>query len=143
MPLIIDGDFKLGKELMKEDRKRRMNAIRKLERQHAKLNVTPPVSELNQLEALRKKIPFCSVTETLPAKLDNGLIINAKLLQAFMKKLRGFQYKFTITDDSLILHYGKRHGTWTGKLELCDISTHFKGFTDIPKLEISTEFCDE
>lgn len=134
MDVSIVGDFKKGKELMKAKRAESMKQIRKLERKHEKLNL-PPAKEVKELEALQKTIPFYSVSVTTPAKYEN-VIINGKLVLNFIKKLKGFHYDITTTDDSLKLSYGRKLGEWTGELELFDLSSYFEGFTDIPKLEV-------
>lgn len=136
MELSIVGEFTEGKELMKVRRQNLMSEINKLEREHKKLKALPPTNELNRLESLRKKIPFYSISKTLPVRHNTGIIINGKILLAFMKKLKGFQYGLENTDRSLKLLYGRKFGEWTGELELFDISHHYEGFTDIPELEV-------
>src|SRR5699024_6097717 len=90
MPLTLVGDFKVGRELMKEDRKRRMGRIRNLERKHDRLiekgGSGLPASELRELNYLSKTITFCSASSMLPAKID-GIILNVMILQSFMGKL--------------------------------------------------------
>lgn len=135
MEIVIDGEFSKGKELMKKRRRSCMAEINKLEKKLEKLKVAPN-RELNQLESLRKMLLIYSISKTVPVKHNTGIIVNGKLLQAFMKKLKGFQYTISSNEQSLKLQYGRRYGEWTGELELFDISSYFEGFTDIPKLEV-------
>lgn len=147
MPLSLVGDFKVGREFMKEDRRRRMNRIRSLERKHDRSIENGgsglPASELKELNQLYRSIPFCSVSTMLPASIE-GIIINVKLLQSFMRKL-GSRYVCSIKVDErkLILTYKDKFKGNKGILELLDISQHFQGFTDIPKLEIVEDIYHE
>lgn len=139
MPLTLIGDFEVGRELMKADRKRRMSRIRSLEGKHDRMldrNTPPPRAMSNEIDQLRSLIPYCSVSSMLPAKID-GIIINAKLLQAFMRKLkRDYRLSVTVDEHKLTLEYRNRFNKGNkGVLVLKDISKHFKNFTDIPTLE--------
>jgi|SRR5699024_5609644 len=131
--ITITGDFKKGKEQMKEKRKENMKQLNKLRKKLEK-EALQSVSEEEQLEYLENSIPVYSVSLTLPAEIE-GLIINGKLLQSFLKKLKGFQLELTVQEESVLLQYGEKQGEWTGEMELFDISSFFEGFTDIPKIE--------
>lgn len=67
-----------------------------------------------------------------PARVGN-IIINNKIYEQFMKKLKGLHYETSVTDNRLIIEYGKKPGNWTGKLELYDLSHHFEGYGEITK----------
>ncbi len=67
-----------------------------------------------------------------PARVEN-IIINNKLYEQFLRKLKGLHYEITVTNDRLIIEYGKSPGNWTGKLELFDLSSHFNGYGEITK----------
>src|SRR5690625_6366705 len=88
------------------------------------------VSDKEQLEYLGNSIPVYSVSITLPAEIE-GLIINGKLLQTFLKKLKGFRKELIVQEESVLLKYGEKQGAWTGEMELYDISSFFEGFSDI------------
>lgn len=143
MSISIEGDFAIGRELMKQNRKNRSKEITRLSKEHDKMyenNTGSPVSTSNKIERLEKSIQFCSVSLTLPAEID-GIIINAKLLQAFMKNLnKDYRTSFTVDEYKLQLDYWNRfkHSD-RGNLTLFDISDHFKGYTDIPKLVINND----
>lgn len=142
MPLTLEGDFKIGRELMKEDRKRHMSRIRSLEKKHDRsvknggMGLT--ASEHKELNQLYKLVRYRSVSSLLPAKID-GITINVKLLQSFMRKLgSSFICSISVVDNKLILEYRKNtNQSNKGVLELVDISQHFKNFTDVPTLKIA------
>jgi len=131
--ITITGDFKKGKEQMKEKRKENMKQLNKLRKKLEK-EALVRVSDKEQLEYLGNSIPVYSVSITLPAEIE-GLIINGKLLQTFLKKLKGFRKELIVQEESVLLKYGEKQGAWTGEMELYDISSFFEGFTDIPKIE--------
>lgn len=141
MNITFNGDFTDGRELMKVKRQQLINEIKRLEKEHKKLEAYPPQSELNHLESIRSKLPFYSISKTVPVEFKD-IIINGKLLKAFIKKLKGFQYQITTNEHRLKLEYGRKHGNWIGELELFNLSSYFKGFTDIPKMEVSYDFLD-
>lgn len=144
MPITLVGDFKVGRELMKADRKRRMSRIRNLERKHdrsvLKGGMGLTASEHKELKQLNGMIPFCSVSTMLPGRIEN-IVINVKLLQAFMRKL-GSRFICTVKVDEhkLTLEYRNRTDRGSkGELELFDLSHRFEAFTDIPKIEIAED----
>lgn len=67
-----------------------------------------------------------------PAKAGN-IIINNKIYEQFIKKLKGFEVDISIEEDKLVLQYGKIQGEWTGVLELYDLSSHFNEYGEVTK----------
>ncbi|KEF40443.1 hypothetical protein M670_00469 [Schinkia azotoformans MEV2011] len=68
-----------------------------------------------------------------------GLIINYKLYESFMKKLKGFETKITEDQGPLFVEYrefGKRR---KGVLALEDLSRHFVDFKSVPTLVLADE----
>lgn len=104
-------------ELKKERRKLKGNEKQKLDK---------PIEKLEVL-----------VRQFMKSKMEPGragnIIINNKLYERFIKKLNGYEVQLNITDESLILQYGKVYGDWTGSLELYDISYHFEGHGEVRK----------
>lgn len=60
-----------------------------------------------------------------------SIVINYRLYERFMKKLKGFQVTEQVSDEKLIVKY--RKGSNNGTLELMDISKHFEGGSEFPK----------
>lgn len=96
----------------------------------AKLN--GPISDLDLLISRFMK------SKMEPRRVRN-IIINYKLLDRFLKKLKGFKTKSTITDNMFLLQYGKDPNNYTGKLELIDLSEYFEGYGEVPEVEILNE----
>ncbi len=97
-----------------------------------KHNMQEPIQKL---EALIRRFRKSNME---PRQVGN-IVINFKLYTRSIKKLKGFETKLTITDEMVLLQYGKNFNNYTGKLELYDLSKHFEGYGDIPKAEILNE----
>lgn len=76
-----------------------------------------------------------SHSKTLPVKVGH-VVINYKLYQSFLKKLKGYEIELLIKGDYLELHYCKPFSKSKGTLILDDISQYFKGFKHIPIAEL-------
>lgn len=61
------------------------------------------------------------------------IIINNKIYEQFIKKLKGFEVEIAIEEEKLVLQYGKVYGKWTGRLELYDLTSHFEGHGEVAK----------
>ncbi|MBN6205561.1 hypothetical protein JYK21_03775 [Ralstonia pickettii] len=130
MKLTVVGDFKAGKELMKLYRAEAVKEINKIERKRQYSS-----NDISRLYKLEKQRLFYSVSKTLPARVE-GIVINVKLLQSFIRKLGSkYDYSIKVEDKNLILNYKSRSGKGQGSFTLYDISEAFKNFTNIPKLE--------
>lgn len=120
----IIGDVKPIKEAMKQ----RRGEMQKLERRNKN------VYESSRYRVLIRQY---SVSLTLPVKTPEGIIINGKVLQQFLKKLKKMYYEIHSSTKSLVVYYGNSPSDWSGKLHLYDISEYFKGFENIPELAVS------
>lgn len=69
--------------------------------------------------------------KSLPVKVGD-IIIDYKLYQSFLKKLRGFQSKLTLSDSALFFEYWKFGSKNKGRLVLEDLSSYYDGFKHIP-----------
>lgn len=135
MPVKVIGDFEIGREQMKLQRRESMKEITRLERKIE--NQTLTSSDRNRLNRLDSELKFCSVSVILPAEIE-GIMVNVKTLQAFVKKLqRDHVLTFSVDEQKLTLVYQDRYKKRNkGKLILLDISKHFKNYVDVPKLVI-------
>ncbi len=80
-----------------------------------------------EVEYLRK---LYSV-KTLPVRVE-GIVINFSLYQSFLRKLKGFETKISISHNSLRLEYRKFGTPNKGVVIFEDLSNFFKGFMHIP-----------
>lgn len=140
MKIIILGDFKEGRELMKQYRAEHIMRISELKKTEQNTSKGDKMRELESaIKFLNESIPIFSVSRTIPAE-HKGIVFNGKILQAFVKKLKGFHYQITTDETGLNLEYGRKHGEWTGELQLLNLSDYFKDFTDIPRMVIDYDF---
>jgi len=79
-----------------------------------------------------------SPSKTMPAKIGS-LVINYKLYESFMKKIKGFQTKTMLGKNCLKVEYWKLGNRSKGVLELQDISYYFESFKHIPNAEIELD----
>lgn len=86
----------------------------------------------NSISDLEQYIRRFMKSNMVPAKVG-GIIINKKLYDQFTKKLKGLHTEVEITEESLIVYYGKSLKSWDGQLELHDLSPHFEGHGEITK----------
>lgn len=137
MEISINGDFTQGRKQMTEIRKSKVQERNKLERERKKKQKENQYtgSLENRIKKLDHEINMYSVSKMMPTRHNNRIVINGKLLQDFIKKLKGFHYTIEDKEQSLKLKYGREYGKWTGELELFDLSNYFAGFTDMPELE--------
>ncbi|MFA1819024.1 hypothetical protein ACDX78_02270 [Virgibacillus oceani] len=145
MEIKIVGSTTKVKEKMKKERQERKSEIAALERKKKKAKgilIPPDQERLNHLE---RTLHIFSVSSTLPADFD-GLIINGKLLQAYLKKLKGCDFKIEKSHEttlpSIKLWYGKERPYLNGLLELYPLNHYFEDYEGIPKLEIHYDFLD-
>lgn len=126
----VKGNFAQGREMMKTKRAKAQKEIKRLEK---KMSLTKEEDEL--LQGHRDEIPVYSLSRNLPARYEN-LIINSKVLVSFMKKLKNMKTEIRTEEGMLTVSYKNQDGSQTGLLELYDQSPYFKGFNDIPEMEI-------
>ncbi|WP_370222037.1 hypothetical protein [Cytobacillus sp.] len=68
--------------------------------------------------------------KTFPVRVGS-IVIDYKIFQSMIKKLKGYETELTLTDYSLRLRYWKTGNK--GILELLDIQSYFEGFQHIPR----------
>ncbi|GGP07316.1 hypothetical protein [Oceanobacillus neutriphilus] len=88
----------------------------------------------NRVKKLTDLINRFKPSNTEPRYVD-GLLINYKLYQRYIKKLKGFSIRHEILPDKLLIYY--HDGSTRGKLELFDLSGPLEGLSDFPKGELS------
>ncbi|MGM0776946.1 MAG: hypothetical protein ACQEXE_10280 [Bacillota bacterium] len=69
-------------------------------------------------------------SKTFPVRVGS-IVIDYKIFQSMMKKLKGFETELILTDYSLRLRYRKTGNK--GIMELLDIQSYFEGFQHIPR----------
>lgn len=67
-----------------------------------------------------------------PVKVE-GIVINRKIYEPFMKKIKGLHVEKKFEDNSLVVYYGKSSVELTGKLVLQDLTPHFEPFGQVKK----------
>lgn len=125
------GSFTQGRNLMKSKRAAAQKGITQLHRKERK-NGYLTAEDKEELEALKKSVPVYSLSRNLPARYG-GIVINSKLLKAFLKKLNGLNYVAMPIEDKIVISYENEKQS-KGKLELYDQSKYFEEFNDIPTL---------
>lgn len=76
----------------------------------------------NKINELEQFIKTFSKSNMQPVKIE-GIVINFKLYERFMKKLKSFHIEQELKDNKLFVHYN--NGSSKGTLTLEDISEHF------------------
>lgn len=135
MEVKFKGSVTKVKEQMKKDRRGMKAEIERLEKEKKKNKGILPVKDKKRLNHLERTLHIFSVSSTLPADFE-GLVINGKLLQDYLKKLKGWSFKLEKTDESIKLWYGRERPYLNGLLELYPLNHYFEDYEDIPKLEI-------
>ncbi|MEK3887475.1 hypothetical protein [Bacillus sp. FSL K6-3431] len=130
---IIEGDFEKLKDEMKSASKSYAKKASTIKAAHKRVHDRPVAVNkmLDRLEDIQKMF---KVSRVLPVKIE-GVIINFKAYQSFVKKLRKLDAKVSFRDGVLCLEYqtGPKTG---GCLEFEDLTIHFQGFQHIPVAEI-------
>lgn len=113
-----------------KDKRAKLSEMKKERRQ------TKDVDKLNKLDrsidVLEAHIRKFMKSRMEPARVGN-IVINNKVYEPFMKKLKNLYYRTTVTDEKLIVEYGTTPVKWTGLLELYDLSHYFEGYGAIKK----------
>lgn len=97
-----------------------------------KVKVLPKEAEA-KIEGLEHRKDMYSVSKILPVCID-GLIINFKLYETFMEKIKDFQIDIKVTNEHVQIDYQK--GKAQGTLVLEDMSPYFNGFVHVPVGEV-------
>ncbi|MFP7480219.1 hypothetical protein [Terribacillus saccharophilus] len=79
------------------------------------------------------------ISKTIPARLENGIVINFLKYQQLTKKLKNFQVEMKLHHNKLVILYSQK-GT-RGCFELYDMQHHYKGFIGIPNAVKERETC--
>lgn len=117
-----------------KDKREKLSKLRKERRKLKKdSDYSNKLNDLDKsIEDLNSYIRRFMKSKMEPAVVGD-IVINNKIYDQFLKKLKGLHYEITVTNDRLIIEYGKKPGIWTGKLELFDLSHHFEGYGKVTK----------
>ncbi|PTY76237.1 hypothetical protein B5V89_18675 [Heyndrickxia sporothermodurans] len=131
MITVVSGDLEKAKAEMKQKAQGYKNAEKALRKLHKKDKLIPAhvQTKLDNLVRLQK---IYSASWVVPVKVG-GIIINYKVLQAYLKKLKKFNLKIAVSDDRLTLTYKQDQ---KGYIELYDMSKYFHDFKHIPSAVI-------
>lgn len=117
-------------EMMKAELKSigvRINILKKQHRELEKEN-KPRYQVTEKIERLEKQKKFYQASKSEPVRFKNGVVINAKLVKEYLKKLpRSATVAFNIGAHSLTVvweshHYGK------GSFVFLDLADWYEGF---------------
>lgn len=103
--------------------KKELKQLKKGESNYSSINKVQ--NEINELEQFIKKF---SKSNMQPVKVE-GIVINFKLYERFMKKLKTFHVEQELKDDKLFVYYS--NDSSKGTLILEDISEHFPNTSKI------------
>jgi hypothetical protein len=108
------------------DLKKRQKAAKKAGKPDFKLN--------DQIENRENQKKFYMATKTEPVRFENGLVVNAKLVKEYLKKVpKKAVVSAELNVDMLTIRFNVFAGSM-GRLNLKDLSSRYKGF-DLPKGE--------
>jgi hypothetical protein len=79
------------------------------------------------------------ISKTIPAKLENGIVINFLKFQQLMKKLKKFDVDMKLHHNRLVVLYS--HQGTRGCFEFHDMQHYYKGFIGIPAAVEEREAC--
>lgn len=130
---IVEGSLDDSKEQMKKTISLVKGEVSKLKR-----SARPSNRCKSQKETIAKHeafVHFFRVSQMQPVYIEN-ICINYLLYTRFLKKLKDYQIKETIQDNSLVVSY--RKGTSSGKLVLHDITDKLDGLKFFPRAEIES-----
>lgn len=90
----------------------------------------------SKLDKLQTTISQFDTKKVKPRKLSNGSVVNVFILDAFLKKLKQFEYELVETSDELELRYWpKKQPKFKGKMIFYALDCY--SCFEIPLLEIS------
>ncbi|WP_422122905.1 hypothetical protein DHX103_14330 [Planococcus sp. X10-3] len=123
-------------ELMKKELKSIGTRITVLKKQHRELEKDnkPRFALTEKIERLEKQKGFYQVSKTDPVRFDNEVVVNAKLIKAYVKKLpRSATVTYSLNSDSLTVKWDTfREGR--GAFVFMDLSDWYEGFA-LPSAE--------
>ncbi|MFD2446409.1 hypothetical protein ACFSO7_20820 [Bacillus sp. CGMCC 1.16607] len=128
---IVKGNVIDLKVEMKQAHKTTSLAVTALKKPYKKMGYIPSHIQ-TKVDELTSKIEMYSVSKTLPVRIE-GVVINLKVFEVFMKKLNGFEKSIIFQSDGLTVQYWKKGYLSQGKglLKLYDLSKYFDGFEHI------------
>ncbi|MFT4415300.1 hypothetical protein ACLM5H_15675 [Fredinandcohnia humi] len=134
MTIKVIGDFEKVKSEMKKANKSISDEIKAIKKPYRR---NTPHHVQHRIDYLASKGRIYSVSKVLPVRID-GIVINFKLYEAFMKKLKDFETNVLSTPEGIVVQYWKRRSLAQGKglFKLYDLNKYFKGFEHIPNAEI-------
>jgi len=123
---IVSGDIEAVKAEMKKAQAVKVKSLAELKKKPC---------TYSQLEKAIRQNDFMkmmySPSKTIPVKVG-GIVINYKLYELFLKRLKRFEVKETVLSDALVVEYWEFGKANKGKLTLDDISEYFKEFQHVP-----------
>lgn len=128
---IVNGSFEKLKAEMKHNQEIVKRQIKQLEKERKQKKYLTE-SEQKRLQALEKLFRLYTPSKVLPVRIEGtDLIIDSKIYQSFMKKIKGFSTGVMVLADSLHIRY--RSGFQSqGYIEFYNLSPHFAKFQNIP-----------
>lgn len=128
---IVNGSFEQLKAEMKQNQdivKRKIKELEKKRKQKKYLTE----SEQKRLQELEKLFRLYTPSKVLPVRIEStDLIIDSKIYQSFMKKIKGFSFEITVIADSMRIRY-KSGFQSQGCIEFYNLSSYFTEFQNIP-----------
>lgn len=107
------------------------SSLKRLKKEEAKFEVKNKVEK--QIAALEQYIHKFRKAAMHPVKID-GIIINYKLYELFMNKLKDFQITQEVIDGHLIVRY--KNKVSNGTLILEDLTSHFPDSSTVQEGEL-------
>jgi len=135
---IVNGSFEQLKAEMKHNQEIVKRQIKELEKERKQKKYLTE-SEQKRLQELEKLFRLYTPSKVLPVRIEStDLIIDSKIYQSFMKKIKGFSFEITVIADSLRIRYKSAFQS-QGYIEFYDLSPHFADFQNIPVAEIKED----
>lgn len=110
-----------------------LNRLRKKQRSLVKVG-KPDYKLTQEIDKLSRKTRYYSQTKAEPVRFENGLVVNAKQVKAYLKKLpKHAVVEVDLTDDMLTINWNVV-GAGKGRLILKNLAHHYPGFV-LPSIE--------
>lgn len=128
--IVVNGGTDKVKAEMKKAAAAITDEIKEIKAKYKKEKVKKlPKDAEAKIEALERTKGMYGVSNILPVRVGE-IVINFKLYETFMKKIKDFQIDMTVSDECVQVDY--RKGQAQGTLVLEDMSSYFGGFEHIP-----------
>lgn len=110
-----------------------LNVLRKKQRSLIKAG-KPDHKLTGEIERLSRKTRYYSQTKAEPVRFENGLVVNAKQVKAYLKKLpKHAVVEVDLSDDLLTINWNIV-GASKGRLMLKNLAHYYPGFV-LPSIE--------